>query len=177
MEITFADDDNILFKTSESNTGEVWIVGEDNAFGMVLEDSGLGKLMMSEGAAASSVMNFYSNGKIGIGNTTPAIGTSHRLFVEGGLTSEEIVINGLDKNGNWPDYVFKPGYDLISVDDLAGYIKKNGHLPGIPTSEEIIKDGMNVYEMNRLLLEKIEELTLYLIRQQEEIDNIKKNLR
>ena len=177
LDLSMGSGKKIQFLASESNTGEVWIVGEDNAFGMVLEDSGLGKLMMSEGATASSVINFYSNGKIGIGNTTPATGTSHRLFVEGGLTSEEVVINGLDKNGNWPDYVFQSDYELMSVSELADYIKNNDHLPGIPTAEDVLLDGMNVYEMNRLLLEKIEELTLYLIKQQEEIDNIKKNLK
>ncbi|MCK4677932.1 MAG: hypothetical protein KAT48_07355 [Bacteroidales bacterium] len=177
MDISFTNDKKIQFKSSESNTGEIWISDAQNAFGMVLEESGLGKFMMSNGGASSNLMNFYTNGKISIGNTTPAVGSSHRLFVEGGLTSEEVVINCLDKNGYWPDYVFKSGYDLMPVSELAGYVEKNGRLPGMPSADDVIKDGINVYEMNRLLLEKIEELTLYIIKQQEEIDNIKKNLK
>ncbi|HOU81850.1 MAG TPA: hypothetical protein PLK62_01480, partial [Bacteroidales bacterium] len=73
----------------------------------------------------------------------------------------------------WPDNVFEPNYNLMPLKELEQYILKNKHLPGVPTQNEISKDGMDVYEMNAILLKKVEELTLYVIEQQKQIDQLK----
>jgi len=78
------------------------------------------------------------------------------------LSAREVKVN-LD---TWPDYVFKQNYRLMPLVEVAQYIQKNGHLPGVPKAEDVEKDGLNLGEMNRLLLEKIEELTLHVIEQQ-----------
>ena len=73
----------------------------------------------------------------------------------------------------WPDYVFEPAYKMPSLQELEAYIKKNKHLPDVPTAKEVAKDGLDVGDMNRILLQKIEELTLHLIEQGKEIERLK----
>ncbi len=74
----------------------------------------------------------------------------------------------------FPDYVFTEKYDLMTLEDLRVYIDENKHLPNIPSAEEV-GEGMELGEMVRLQMEKIEELTLYILQLQEEIDELKKN--
>ncbi len=71
---------------------------------------------------------------------------------------------------NFPDYVFAEEYKLFSLSQLETYIKENNHLPNMPTAEEVECDGLDLGEMNRLLVEKVEELTLYLIEQNKKIE-------
>ena len=85
-----------------------------------------------------------------------------------------------------PDYVFEkyftglshimPDYELISLEELEVFLKENNHLPKVPSAEEMKNDGISLKEMNLLLLEKIEELTLYTIQQQKEIDALKEKV-
>ncbi|RYF46219.1 MAG: hypothetical protein EOO38_14545 [Cytophagaceae bacterium] len=63
----------------------------------------------------------------------------------------------------WSDKVFSPGYRLRSLDSVARFIKQNSHLPGIPSADQVAKDGVELVKLNALLLEKVEELTLYSI--------------
>lgn len=104
-------------------------------------------------------------GNVGIGTTTP----DSKLAVNGTIHSKEVKV---DMN-SWPDYVFKPEYDLLPLNDVKTYIDKNQHLPDIPSAQEIAKDGLNLGEMNKLLVKKIEELTLYLIEVKKESEILK----
>lgn len=70
----------------------------------------------------------------------------------------------------WPDYVFEKNYALIPLKEVEKYIDQNGHLPNIPSAETMTEEGINLAEMNRLLLEKIEELTLHIIEQEKRIE-------
>lgn len=74
---------------------------------------------------------------------------------------------------DWPDYVFCAEHALMPLGELEGYINSNNHLPGVPTAEEVEKDGADLGEMNRVLMEKVEELTLYIIDLQKQIDELK----
>ncbi len=76
----------------------------------------------------------------------------------------------------WPDYVFKKDYELKSLEETEQFIEENNHLPGIPSEAEILEAGINVSEMNVLLLQKIEELTLYTIEQQKLIEKMAKEI-
>lgn len=103
-----------------------------------------------------------TNGNFGIGTSTP----DSKLSVNGNIHAKEVKI---DLNG-WADYVFKPTYKLIPLKDLKVYIDQNQHLPEVPTEQDVIKNGVNMGEMNKLLLKKIEEITLYLIDLKENND-------
>jgi len=107
-----------------------------------------------------------SNGYVGINTRNP---TTH-LDVNGKIRAKEIKVEA----GAWPDYVFDPSYELPSLEHTDRFIKANGHLPGIPSSEEVSAGGIELGQMNSKLLQKIEELTLHLIDQAKEIAALKK---
>jgi hypothetical protein len=100
----------------------------------------------------------YFAGSVIIG-TTDAQG--YQLAVNGAIRAKMIKVD-VD---NWPDYVFKQNYLLPSITSVKEFIKKNQHLPGMPSEIEVAKEGINLGEMNKLLIKKVEELTLYLIEQ------------
>ena len=74
----------------------------------------------------------------------------------------------------WPDYVFEKGYQLMSLEELAVYIIKNKHLPNIPSAVNVGKNGLNLGKMQKLLMEKVEELTIYTIQQNNQIKQLEK---
>jgi hypothetical protein len=111
---------------------------------------------------------------IGGPNTLPLEtlnGVANRLFVNGGILAErmKLAINGTTE---WPDYVFEPTYQLTSLEDVEIYIQEKGHLPGIPSAEQVVRQGMDVEEISILLLQKIEELTLHTIELQKKINQL-----
>ena len=115
------------------------------------------------------------NGKVGIniGNYQD----DYSLAVNGGIITTEVYIAEAD---SWPDHVFAKDYQLMGLRELENYILKNRHLPDVPSEEEVLENGYDMGEMQQTLLKKIEELTLYTIqlqqqieRQQKEIDELK----
>lgn len=107
---------------------------------------------------ANHIMAMTANGNVGIGTITP----NSKLAVNGNIRAREIKV----ENGNWPDYVFLPSYQLPSLQEMEKHIKEKGHLSGIPSALEVKTNGINLGEMNALLLKKIEELTLIMIEMQ-----------
>jgi hypothetical protein len=95
-------------------------------------------------------------GNVGI-NTTDTKG--YKFAVNGSVVANSITV----KTYPWADFVFKKDYRLPSLTDVKAYIDQNHHLPEIPSEQEVAKNGINLGEMNKLLLKKVEELTLYLI--------------
>jgi len=108
-------------------------------------------------------------GDVGIGTTT--IPTGYKLAIQGKAIMEEVKV---ELNTNWPDYVFSDNYQLRSLTELESYIKENKHLPGIPSQKEVQEEGILLGKMQGKLLEKIEELTLYVIDLKKEIEALKK---
>ncbi|MBB6502263.1 hypothetical protein [Pedobacter cryoconitis] len=109
------------------------------------------------------VLNPYA-GNVGIGITNP----KERLEVNGTIHSRAVRV---DLNG-WADYVLKPDYRLPTLSEVKAFIDQNQHLPDIPSEKEVIRDGLNLGEMNKLLTKKIEELTLYLIVKEQQISEL-----
>ncbi|MEX0360810.1 MAG: fibronectin type III domain-containing protein, partial [Allomuricauda sp.] len=104
-------------------------------------------------------------GEVAIG--TSSVPSGYKLAVDGKLIAEEVRV---EFSGTWPDYVFKEGYDLPTLEEIQKHIDEHGHLPNIPSAKEVEADGMDVGEMNKLLLEKIEEMMLYIINQNRRIE-------
>lgn len=116
----------------------------------------------------NSFMTIGQNGSVGIGTTSP----DSKLAVNGIIHAREVKV---DQN-SWPDYVFKPAYNLLSLSEVKSYVNRNHHLPEMPSESDVAKEGINLGEMNKLLLKKVEELTLYLIQQKEEADRQKSEI-
>jgi len=103
--------------------------------------------------------SMYAN-EVRIATATAA--TGYVLSVNGKVACEEVLVQD---NASWPDYVFDEEYDLMSLEELESSISENNHLPGIPPAAEVEENGFNVADMQRRVLEKVEELTLYTIEQ------------
>lgn len=112
-------------------------------------------------------MTLDPSGNLGIGTNDTK---GYKLAVKGKVVAEEVVVK---LYGSWPDYVFESDYKMPSLFELNAYILQNKHLPEIPSAVQVEKDGINTGEMNLLLLKKVEELTLYVIQQQKEIEALK----
>jgi len=106
-------------------------------------------------------------GKVGIGTITP----DSKLTVKGHIHTQEVKVD-LD-GAVAPDYVFEENYSLPSLEETEAYIQANKHLPEVPSAAEMEKNGINLKEMNLILLQKIEELTLYTLQQQKELNLLK----
>jgi hypothetical protein len=102
------------------------------------------------------VMSLLGNGRVGIGTTNP----DNTLTVNGIIHSKEVKV---DLDVPAPDYVFAPDYNLLPLSEVESYIKANKHLPEVPSAKQMGEEGLNLKEMNLLLLKKVEELTLHLI--------------
>ncbi len=109
--------------------------------------------------------------QVGIG--TDVIPEGYALGVAGKIMAEEVEVR---LAVNWPDYVFKDDYNRASLEDVNAFIKENGHLPDVPSAEEIERNGVSLGEMDAILLRKIEELTLYLIELKGENEELRKTI-
>ncbi|SEN74625.1 hypothetical protein SAMN05216436_12115 [bacterium A37T11] len=108
------------------------------------------------------------NGKVGIGTASPQA----KLSVNGNILAKEIKIK---TDISVPDYVFKADYKLPSLEEIAEYINRNGHLPEVQSAVEVKQDGLDLAAMNLLLLKKVEELTLHLIAKEKDIKTIQES--
>lgn len=104
------------------------------------------------------------------GTALASIPAGYRLAVDGKGLFEEV---HLQNSTNWPDYVFANNYQLRSLKDTEAFIAQNKHLPEVPSAKKVAKDGYDMGEMTKILLKKIEELTLHTIAQQKEIEALK----
>lgn len=109
-------------------------------------------------------------GKVGINTVNNVNG--YALAVDGGLISTKVFIKEVKL---WPDYVFDEDYSLLKLDELKLYLNDKHHLPGVPSKDEIVANGYDVNEMQTLMMEKIEEMTLYILLLQDEINELKAN--
>ena len=110
-----------------------------------------------------------NSGVVGIGTLTPD--AAYKLSVNGKVRAKEIKVEA-----GWSDFVFAEGYELMSLTSLEKFIKRNRHLPDIPSEAEVSENGVAIGEMHSKLLQKIEELTLYVLDLHKEGEALEKQL-
>lgn len=117
-----------------------------------------------------------NDGKVGIGISSGSNwdGT-YKLYVKDGIRTEKIKVDVAQIAG-WADHVFNSEYNKLSLSELENFININKHLPGIPSAADVVKNGIDLAEMDAKLLAKIEENALYIIEQKKEIDTLKEEI-
>ena len=113
--------------------------------------------------------NLLTSGSIGIGTINTE---GYKLAVNGIIRAKEIKVES-----DWADFVFKKDYKLPTLKEVETHINENGTLPGIPSEAEVKANGVNLAETNALLLQKIEELTLYIIQQEKRMESMEAEIK
>jgi len=127
------------------------------------------------GASNGNVFDFptlslLTNGSVGVNTLTTG---THKLAVNGSIGAREVKV----ETGTWSDFVFNKDYELPTLKEVEQHILEKGHLQDIPSAAEVEKNGVYLGEMDAKLLQKIEELMLYTIQQQKEIEVLKGQLK
>jgi hypothetical protein len=154
------------------NTGNVFEYNPSELAGTASNDF---DWLKSDGSFPTSINDgIYTNGKVGINtNSFPNnVGdvdvSSYSLYAKGGILTEEVRVS---LSSDWADFVFEKEYKLESLNNVEKFISKNKHLKDVPSAKEVGMNGIELGEMNKILLLKIEELTLYLIEMNKKIDS------
>jgi hypothetical protein len=112
---------------------------------------------------------------VGTGATIP-VGSTYKMAIAGGIITEKVRVA---TNGTvfWADFVFDKNYHLRPLSEVESFIKINKHLPEIPSTDEVTKNGIDLAETQALLLQKVEELTLYMIEQNKKIERLERKVK
>jgi hypothetical protein len=164
--------DLIFTKSDGTQLGRIWtqtagmsglfLSSGDNAADIFINENGDVTMGLSQAS------NLLVNGNVGIGKANP----TEKLEVNGTVVAKRIHTTN---NNNWPDYVFANDYSLMPLPVLKTYLKTNKHLPGVNSESEVREKGLDLGENQAVLLQKIEELTLYIIQLNEEVEKLKKD--
>ena len=156
----------INFVSNDVNLAFINITGTDLKMG-TLASNNTGKFIIRTNGGDR--LQVDENGNVAVGTATPASG--YKLSVNGKAICTELKVQLAN---NWPDYVFSSTHKRLSLSQLEKFIETNKRLPNIPSAKSLESNGIELGEMQRLAMEKIEELTLYIIELKKEIDELKK---
>ena len=125
--------------------------------------------------AQTGPVGFPDGITVGTGVTIPA-GSTYKMAIGGGILTEKVRVA---TNGTtfWADFVFDKNYKLRPLSEVESYIKTNNHLPEIPSTADVTKNGIDLAETQALLLQKVEELTLYMIEQNKKVERLERKVK
>jgi hypothetical protein len=137
--------------------------------GIFRSDDGVTKFLSVNDSGSAAIQDNilvmdHVSGNVGIGTTTPG---TYKLAVNGTIRAKEVKVES-----NWSDFVFEESYNLPSLNHVESYIKENKHLPDIPSAKEVEKEGLSMADMMKKQMQKIEELTLYVIEQNKKLETV-----
>lgn len=173
------EDAGIILEPKDPENSSTFIQMRDTLHGITVDEDGvttikslgvgysgneINRPLILKGIVGVNYPDYHLNGMQG----------TYALWVNGGIITEKVTIK--TPGSWWPDYVFSPDYELMPADDLRDYITANRHLPDVPSEKEVTADGVELGGMQSILLKKIEELTLYMLQQQEKIDRLEQRI-
>jgi hypothetical protein len=143
-------------------------------------ETGSNKLYIANSATTMPlVYGDFSAKYVTIGNVTPALRNQgvatggYNLLVKGGILTEKVKVALAVAGTDWADYVFEPSYNLMPLEEVESFTKANKHLPNVPSADAMVESGLDVAQTSKMFMEKIEELTLYMIELNKEVKNLK----
>ena len=163
----------ILLRGKSSNHGNIDFVVPEDASGT--EEAYNFWTADANGDWTNNLMYITKDGQVSIGAAPLVSPHDYKLYVATGILTERLKVATVG-GGQWSDYVFDDSYELKSLNDVEQFISKNKHLPDVPSACEVEEKGYDVTTMDATLLQKIEELTLYVIQQQKQIDELEQKL-
>ena len=132
-------------------------------------------LLCTQKLLAQYPVSFPDGVIIGGSTVTIPSGSTYKLAVGGGILTEKVRV-ATSGTTLWADFVFEPTFKLKSLNEVEGFIRKNKHLPDVPTTSDVAKNGIDLAETQAILLQKIEELTLYVIEQNKKIKQLERKI-
>ena len=133
-------------------------------------------LFIVQKSNAQSPVGFPDGITVGNYTVTIPVGSPYRMAVAGGIITEKVRI-ATTGTTFWADFVFDKNYKLRTLSEVSQYIKLNKHLPDVPSTADVNKDGIDLAQTQAILLQKVEELTLYVIEQNKKINLLEKKVK
>ncbi len=161
----YGEDAGIILEPKDKENSSTYIQMRDEDHMVTVDDEGELAIRSMNGEDLSSLV---LQGRVGINITNES--NTYALAVNGGILTNEVFIKNVEE---WFDDVFADDYKLMPLNELQRFVWQHGRLPEVPSEEEVMEEGYGMAEMQGVLLKKIEELTLYTLRQQEEIEMLK----
>ncbi len=165
----------IDFKHCHGNAGKIVSIRKDK---YIYNDSSTFNsaiaFFTSTGGVNEQRMIIDDKGNVGIGTDLSSNPNNYTLAVNGTIAAKEVKVE--ITSSTWSDYVFSDNYKLKSLKEVENFINEKNHLPDIPTAKEVEDNGVNLGEMDAKLLQKIEELTLYIIEQNKKIEDLQSQI-
>jgi hypothetical protein len=164
---------------NEVGSNKLYIANTRTSNPLIKGDFSDKNLRINVGASNGTANSATTLGYMAIGNfdaaSPMAIPSGYRLVVESGILTEKIkvALKSSTVGADWADYVFEPDYQLMPLEEVESFTKENKHLPNVPSADEMVASGLDVAQTSKMFMEKIEELTLYMIELNKEIKNLK----
>ncbi|MBK6995733.1 MAG: hypothetical protein IPH31_12675 [Lewinellaceae bacterium] len=155
--------------TGSTTTGSLSVTNDATVSGNV----GIGKAPTAFDLDVMGESNFDGRVKVGAANFPTFAGAAfYELAVGGGIIAEEVLVR-LQSGGGWADYVFADDYAVKPLPEVEAFVKKEKHLPGVPSAAEVAEKGLSLGEMQKIQMEKIEELYLHVIEMNKQVQTLK----
>ena len=160
-----------IFMEPKDQTSNTFIRLRDEGHGIEVDKAGIMRIKSKNGNTDSKLL---LQGRVGINIANDHfMNSSYSLCVRGGIMTDKINIKNVN---HWPDYVFSSNYLLMPLSDLKFFITENHHLPEVPSESDIMAEGIEIGDMQGILLKKVEEMTLYILQLQEQIDKLEQRI-
>lgn len=162
------EDAGVFLEPKDLTANKTFIHLRDEGHAIEVDSQGIMRIKsQTQGVNSKLILQ----GKVSV--NTNSMNTSYSLCVKGGILTDKVKIM---HSSDWPDYVFASGYLLMPLSDLKSFVKEYHHLPEVPTENDIMTEGIEIGDMQGILLKKIEEMTLYILQQQEQIDKLEQRI-